>query len=104
MNISDETQFIERLVRLRLAKGVSARKMSLDIGQCRNYINQIENHKSSLSVKMFFVICDYLEITSFDFFNCDISSPTLTNEVISEFEKKDETSKLLILSLMKQMK
>lgn len=33
----------ERLAKLRLQKGVSARDMSLSLGQANNYINNIEN-------------------------------------------------------------
>ena len=36
----------ERLARLRTQKGVSARDMSLSLGQANNYINNIENKKS----------------------------------------------------------
>jgi ribosome-binding protein aMBF1 (putative translation factor) len=36
----------ERLVKLRTAKGVSARDMSLDIGKAHNYINNIENRNN----------------------------------------------------------
>ena len=36
----------ERLAKLRLQKGVSARDMSLSLGQANNYINNIENKKS----------------------------------------------------------
>ena len=37
----------ERLARLRTQKGVSARDMSLSLGQANNYINNIENKKAS---------------------------------------------------------
>lgn len=40
-----EEKFAERLVELRIAKGVSARDMSLSIGQSAGYINNIENKK-----------------------------------------------------------
>ena len=35
----------ERLAKLRTQKGVSARDMSLSLGQANNYINNIENKK-----------------------------------------------------------
>ena len=38
-----EEKFAERLAELRIAKGVSARDMSLSIGQSAGYINNIEN-------------------------------------------------------------
>ena len=36
----------ERIAKLRTQKGVSARDMSLSLGQANNYINNIENKKS----------------------------------------------------------
>ena len=38
-----EDFFAKRLTELRLQKGVSARDMSLSIGQSASYINRIEN-------------------------------------------------------------
>lgn len=39
----DKETFTKRLVELRIKKGVSARDMSLSIGQSAGYINNIEN-------------------------------------------------------------
>ena len=55
--------FSKRLVQLRMAKGVSARDMSLSLGQNPGYINSIENNKTFHSMSNFFEICDYLNIT-----------------------------------------
>lgn len=38
--------FYERLAKLRSQKGVSARDMSLSLGQSESYINKIENKKA----------------------------------------------------------
>ena len=59
----------ERLAKLREAKGVSAREMSLSIGQSANYINKIENQKAYPSMEAFFYICKYLGVTPRDFFD-----------------------------------
>lgn len=40
-----EDFFCKRLTELRLEKGVSARDMSLSLGQSESYINHIENKK-----------------------------------------------------------
>ena len=53
----------ERLAKLRLQKGVSARDMSLSLGQANNYINNIENKKSLPAMQSFFYICEYLGVT-----------------------------------------
>lgn len=41
-----EEKFAERLAQLRTQKGVSAREMSLSLGQSAGYINNIENKNS----------------------------------------------------------
>lgn len=70
--------FSQRLSELRTQKGVSARDMSLSLGQCESYINKIENQKSLPSMNVFFYICDYLDIQPKDFFDISIESPTTT--------------------------
>lgn len=60
-----EDFFIERLISLRNQKNVSAREMSLAIGQNESYINRIENRKAFPSMQSFFL---YLRILS-DFSN-----------------------------------
>ena len=64
-----EEKFAHRLNELRTHKGVSARDMSLSIGQNAGYINYIENGKSLPSMSGFFFICEYLEITPGEFFD-----------------------------------
>ena len=54
----------ERLAKLRTQKGVSARDMSLSLGQANNYINNIENKKSLPAMQSFFYICEYLGVFS----------------------------------------
>ena len=56
----DEKDFSLRLAQLREKKGVSARDMSLSMGQNPGYINNIESGKSMPSLSGFFYICDYL--------------------------------------------
>ena len=46
-------KFAERLYKLRTQKNVSAREMSLDIGQNDSYINRIENAKALPSMQAF---------------------------------------------------
>ena len=53
----EKEQFSKRLVELRMNKGVSARDMSLSIGQSAGYINNIENGVNFPSMTVFFYIC-----------------------------------------------
>ena len=49
--INEET-FASRLTSLREQKKVSAREMSLDLGQNGSYINRIENRKAFLHIPL----------------------------------------------------
>lgn len=51
----------------RIQKGVSAREMSLSLGQSTGYINNIENKNSLPSMSVFFYICDYFGISPKEF-------------------------------------
>ena len=70
-----EDLIAKRLAHLRTAKGVSAREMSLDIGQNGSYINRIENGKSMPSMQGFLYICEYLGVTPKDFFDAEVVEP-----------------------------
>ena len=61
--------FGTRLAKLRTDTDISAREMSLDLGQNPSYINRIENQKAFPSMQVFFYICEYLKITPGDFFD-----------------------------------
>ena len=58
-----EDLFYQRLIKLRTEKGVSARDMSLSIGQSPGYINSLENRNGFPSMQVFFYICEYLGVT-----------------------------------------
>ena len=81
-----DEQFAARLSQLRNNKGVSAREMSLDIGQNPAYINNIETGKAFPSMKGFFYICEYLEITPMEFFDTGTCNPDQVAR-ISEYMK-----------------
>ena len=76
-----EEDFAARLASLRMKKGVSARDMSLSIGQNAGYINSIENGKALPSMSSFFYICDYLGITPQEFFDIDSDYPKELSEL-----------------------
>ena len=78
----EQSEFCKRLVELRMNKGVSARDMSLSIGQSPGYINNIENGVNFPSMTAFFFICDYLNITPKEFFDTETSAPTKAQELM----------------------
>ena len=52
----EREDFVKRLIELRINKGVSARDMSLSIGQSAGYINNIENGVNYPSMTVLSVI------------------------------------------------
>lgn len=79
--------FYNRLTELRIQKGVSARDMSLSLGQSESYINKIENRRTLPSFTGFLYICDFFGLTPREFFDDSVSSPIKYKELISEIEK-----------------
>ena len=67
--------FSERITQLRIEKGVSAREMSLALGQSESYINKIENQRTLPSMTGFFYICEYFGITPQEFFAAEMTTP-----------------------------
>jgi transcriptional regulator with XRE-family HTH domain len=100
----DETFIAKRLARLRTERGVSARDMSLSIGQANNYISNIENGKSQPSIQGLFYICEYLGISPQEFFdeNTLYYSKQL-KELVGGLKSLNETSLFHITGIVKQI-
>ncbi len=92
-----------RIANLRTQKGVSARDMSLSLGQNSSYINQIENHKALPSLQGLFYICDYFGITPRDFFDEKNANPAQLSALIEDLKRLDETSLQHIAAIVKEM-
>lgn len=101
MNI--EEKFAERLAQLRIAKGVSARDMSLSIGQSAGYINNIENKKNLPSMAAFFYICEYLEISPQEFFEFDVKNPNKLDEINEYLKLLDDSQIEHLTAIVKQI-
>ena len=84
--------FSLRLARLRSKMSVSARDMSLALGQNPGYINSIESGKALPSMAMFFYICDYLHISPAEFFSTENNSPTKTKKIIENLSLLDDNT------------
>lgn len=96
--------FCKRLVQLRMNKGVSARDMSLSIGQSPNYIIGIENGKNYPSMETFFYICDYFGITPKEFFDIDSTNPGKTTELMEIIKTLPNEQLDLFIALGKAVK
>ncbi len=99
----EKHEFSLRLSKLRLNKGVSARDMSLSIGQSPGYINNIETEVNFPSMTVFFYICEYLGITPSEFFDEDVQNPTKLSEITEKMKKLDDKQLDIILALVNDM-
>lgn len=99
----DEKDFAIRLARLREKKGVSARDMSLSIGQNPGYINNIESGKSKPSLEGIFYICEYLGVTPSEFFDMESSNPSKLDAIIADMKKLNDKQLDTIAALVKDL-
>lgn len=78
----NEKDIAERIAKLRMQKGVSARDMSLSLGQNPGYINNIETGKTRPSIGGLLYICDYFRIEPADFFQTDTEAPEALRQLM----------------------
>ena len=100
----EQEAFSLRLAQLRLNKGVSARDMSLSIGQSPNYINNIENGIGFPSMSVFFYICDYLGVTASEFFDVDSRDPVREKQLLQAARGLSSEQLENLITLMKGLK
>ena len=99
----NEKDFALRLATLRTKKNVSAREMSLSIGQNQGYINHIETGQGVPSLSGIFYICEYLGITPSEFFDFDEKNPAKINQIIHYLKKLDDEQLDIVESLVKNL-
>lgn len=95
-----------RIMQLRQEKKVSAREMSLAIGQNVNYINRIENKLNLPSLQGLFYICEYFNITPQEFFEgTDDSHPSvlLLHEATQVLSTLNEEQLSLVIAVAKAL-
>lgn len=96
-----EDFFADRIASLRGKKNVSAREMSLSIGQNGSYINRIENKQTFPSMRLFFYICEYLEISPKEFFDTEIPNPFIIDEILNELKTLNDEQLNTVLAVSK---
>ncbi|MBQ2634162.1 MAG: helix-turn-helix transcriptional regulator [Oscillospiraceae bacterium] len=100
----DQKVFSRRLSELRIQRGVSARDMSLSLGQSAGYINNIENGVNYPSMSVFFYICEYLNITPKEFFDLDTVNPTKASELLEATRRLNDAQMEHLIALAKDLK
>lgn len=100
----NENFFCDRLRYLRNERKISAREMSLALGQNETYINKIETGQRSVSMEGFFKICNFLQISPATFFDNSIQNTNIdTLELLSAFRKLNSNQAEYIFALIKDL-
>ena len=97
-----EDEFPLRLAQLRAKKGVSARDISLSIGQNAGYINNIESGKALPSMSGFFFICEYLNLSPGEFFDIKTKDPEKLRGLIEDLKQLNDSVNAWLAALRKE--
>ena len=99
-----DNEFIrKRITELRIKKGVSEYKMSLDLGHSISYMQSIVSGRSLPSMAEFLYICKYLGVTPSDFFDEEIDNPALIKKALEGISMLSERELSLLLSLIERL-
>ena len=94
----------KRITELRMKKGVSEYKMSLDLGHSRSYVQSISSGRSLPSVQEFLYICDYLEISPSAFFDEKACDPILLQKAYDGMRELSDKDLLTLISLIERFR
>ncbi len=94
----------KRITDLRMKKGVSEYKMSLDLGHSRSYIQNIVSGRSLPSLEEFLYICEYLNVTPKTFFDDSAAEPILIQKALDGMRGLKDKDLLALLSLIDRFK
>lgn len=97
-------QFIrDRISILRTKKSISEYKMSLDMGHSKSYIQSISSGKALPSMSEFLYICEYLGVTTREFFDEEIAEPSMANELFELTKKMAAEDISLLINMAKRL-
>ncbi len=103
LDLETERFVAERISSLLILNNISERKMSLELGFARNYINEITNGKKLPKLGSFLAICKYLGITPKDFFDKEIKDPYRLTATMELMKQLDEEDRELIEAIAQRM-
>ena len=99
----DEDFVRKRITELRIQKGVSEYKMSIDMGHSKSYIQGITSGRALPSLSEFIYMCEYLGVSPKDFFDEEISQPILVQEVLTGAKKMKQEDLCIIMTLINRL-
>lgn len=100
-----DQEFIRRrITELRMQKGVTEYKMSMDMGHNKSYMAHISSGRTMPSLQELLYICEYLEVRPCDFFDDTSTYPILVQQALAMLKDLEEEDIIALISLMKRLK
>ena len=97
-------QFVRsRISELRMKKGISEYKMSLDLGHSKSYIQSISSGRSMPSMSEFLYICEYLGVTPKEFFDDSLGEPQLVQKLYELTRNMSEDNLNILINLAERL-
>lgn len=105
--IDNETSYIlSRITSLRTKQGIKAGKylsekqLSRDIGKSDSYLSTLNSNKTLPSMKTIIRLCEYFDISLFDFFLEEEDNPVFARTLYRELRQCSEDDRELITKLI----
>jgi len=92
-----------RIQKLRYERNVSARDMSLTIGQNEKYVTKIEAKQSKPSIVGLIYVCEYFGITLSEFFDEEVEHPLREKELLSVTRRLDGEAYGYLIGIAKKL-
>jgi len=100
-----DVEFIrKRITDLRIKKGVSEYKISLDLGHSRSYIQNIVSGRSLPSLEEFLYLCEYLNVSPKAFFDDSEAEPILIQKALDGMHGLSDKDLLTLIGLIDRLK
>lgn len=93
----------QRISQLRIQKGISEYKLSLDLGHSKGYIQSISSGRALPSMSEFINICEYFDITPYEFFNIETTDIFHLKELIYLVNSMSKEDISLIIQIAKRL-
>ena len=93
----------KRFADIRTAKNISARNLSLELGQSPAYINQIETGRKMPSMEGLLNFCDYFNIKLKEFFDDGQEFPIQYKSMLNDLNKLSAEELDEIITIIKRI-
>ena len=100
----DEAFVRDRITYLRIRKGISEYRMSIDMGHSKSYMQGISSGRAMPSMSEFLYMCEYFGITPRDFFDDEIENPALLQQAMDGLKDLKNDDLALILNNINRLR